>query len=268
MSFPIRFMLTKPVLFIESRSPTSQSRNTVRGAAFADESSGVRGCHTRKRPAVAPTAARCSDASGPLYAWHSRARISSSDGAHSWCSRWQQSAMPRWAWRAWAWVLAGKRQGAAAFKADLPCIKCDVCEIVASEVFREVEKPSDAAPMTVKNTKPGAPKVQVRFSEADVSAVLEGACNRIGRSPARAWYVDLVETAKSVYGTGRAPLAIAPKVGEGVGQELLAGVSDAAGRRHRGSGTANRRRERNGRARLLDDDLVIWKTLSYRSGVV
>ena len=62
-----------------------------------------------------------------------------------------------------------------AFKADLPCIKCDVCEIVASEVYREVEKQRDAAPMTVKNTKPGAPKVQVSsFSEADVSAVLEG----------------------------------------------------------------------------------------------
>ena len=57
--------------------------------------------------------------------------------------------------------------------------------------------------MTVKNTKPGAPKVQVSsFSEADVSAVLEGVCNRRKEPGEWLWYVDLVETAKSVYGTG------------------------------------------------------------------
>ena len=90
-----------------------------------------------------------------------------------------------------------------AFKGDLPCIKCDVCEIVASEVYREVEKQRDAAPMTVKNTKPGAPKVQVSsFSEDDVTAVLEGVCNRRKEPGEWLWYVDLVETAKSVYGTG------------------------------------------------------------------
>ena len=104
-----------------------------------------------------------------------RARKRAAAMAHApGCSRWQQSAMPRWAWRAWAWVLeGGSDKEPLAFKGDLPCIKCDVCEIVASEVFREVEKQRDAAPMTVKNTKPGAPKVQVSsFSEADVSAVL------------------------------------------------------------------------------------------------
>ena len=90
-----------------------------------------------------------------------------------------------------------------AFKGDLPCIKCDVCEIVASEVYREVEKKRDAAPMTVKNTKPGAPKVQVSsFSEDDVTAILEGVCNRRKEPGEWLWYVDLVETAKSVYGTG------------------------------------------------------------------
>ena len=90
-----------------------------------------------------------------------------------------------------------------AFKGDLPCIKCDVCEIVASEVYREVEKQRDAAPMTVKNTKPGAPKVQVSsFSEDDVTAILEGVCNRRKEPGEWLWYVDLVETAKSVYGTG------------------------------------------------------------------
>ena len=90
-----------------------------------------------------------------------------------------------------------------AFKGDLPLIKCDVCEIVASEVFREVEKQRAAAPMTSKASQPGAAKVQVSsFSEAEVSAILEGVCNRRKEAGEWLWYIDLVESAKQVMGFG------------------------------------------------------------------
>ena len=65
-------------------SPSSQSRNTVRGAAFCCRKPQQYSLQQHQAPAVADSTARQVAAAsfGRLYAWHSlRARISRSDGA-------------------------------------------------------------------------------------------------------------------------------------------------------------------------------------------
>jgi len=99
-----------------------------------------------------------------------------------------------------------------AIKGDLPCVKCDVCEIVASEVYKEAEKKRAAAPMTTKKGKPGAPKEQVSsFSEQDVTTILEGVCNRRREAGEWLWYTDLVESDDESAATGAPWRALSKK---------------------------------------------------------
>eukprot|EP00635_Sarcinochrysidales_sp_CCMP3193_P001244 CAMPEP_0118905998 /NCGR_PEP_ID=MMETSP1166-20130328/9729_1 /TAXON_ID=1104430 /ORGANISM="Chrysoreinhardia sp, Strain CCMP3193" /LENGTH=311 /DNA_ID=CAMNT_0006845269 /DNA_START=45 /DNA_END=980 /DNA_ORIENTATION=- len=83
-----------------------------------------------------------------------------------------------------------------AVKEDLPCIRCDVCEIVAEEIYENVEKARSMAPVEVVRSRPGGPKAErSTFSEVEVNNVVVDACNRRKEAGEWLWYVDLVETA-------------------------------------------------------------------------
>ena len=82
-----------------------------------------------------------------------------------------------------------------AVKADLPCIKCDICEIVSTELWREAKKQREAAPLTSVSARPGAAKKKVStFSEKEVNEMVDGVCNRRKEIGEWLWYVDLVES--------------------------------------------------------------------------
>ena len=83
-------------------------------------------------------------------------------------------------------------------KADVGCIKCDVCEIVASELWHEAAKQRAAAPMTTKKSRPGSKAERVSsFSEEDVNALVTGVCNRRKEIGEWLWHIDLVETSSN-----------------------------------------------------------------------
>ena len=89
-------------------------------------------------------------------------------------------------------------------KADLACIKCDVCEIVASELWRAAASQRAAAPMTTLKSRPGqAARRASTFSEDDVNTLVTAVCNRRKEAGEWLWHVDLVETA-SLDGEGSA----------------------------------------------------------------
>jgi len=76
----------------------------------------------------------------------------------------------------------------------LKCIRCDVCEIVATEVYEQVEAKRKEAPMEFVRARPGAPKKQKSsFSEAEVNAIVTDACNRRKVAGEWLWYNDLVD---------------------------------------------------------------------------
>lgn len=80
-----------------------------------------------------------------------------------------------------------------AVKSDMAAIKCDVCEIVAGEIYDFVEKKRKEAPMEIVRARPGAPKKErSSFSEADVNTIVTDACNRRKDVGEWLWYLDLV----------------------------------------------------------------------------
>ena len=80
-----------------------------------------------------------------------------------------------------------------AVKEDMECIKCDVCQMVASEIFDAVEKKRLEAPSEMVRPRPGAAKVQrSTFSEAEVNAIVVDACHRRKEVGEWLWHFDLV----------------------------------------------------------------------------
>ncbi|KAH8069805.1 hypothetical protein JL721_5697 [Aureococcus anophagefferens] len=139
-----------------------------------------------------------------------------------------------------------------AVKGDLPCIRCDVCEIVATELWREATKQREAAPLTAASGKPGEKKRKVSAFSGPASTSSSWA----SATGARRWASGSGTWTSSSPRARRARqrLAGADEEGEGVERELPPGLPRAAGgpirKWDRESATAKRSCDL-----LFDDDI-------------